>query len=439
MLPLRTDRLGFRFSSPETEADYRQWRTRSVLPFVRIGGVAAVLNWSIYLSVAYAVVPALFPSVLPGIAFIVIPTMLAAILLSYCRRLHAWVMPAAALANSAAGVVALWQISGLLDNPGLMTGTAIILAYFAFVIFRLPATLGLLTVAPYLGMVVFFLLSGWFDRRYALVDVAGCLAMLFISLMNGLLVCLVLEGVTRRSYSARRTIEDQRQALEQVSGVLRRYVPPAVVERVAVGDIASIEAPRRARVTVLFADIVGFTSLADRLDAESLAQMVNEYMAAMAEAVERHGGTLNEYAGDGMMALFGAPLDLSVEDQVLCAVTAARDIQSRMPELNERWQRLGIGEPFQIRIGINTGVVSVGSFGSEGRMTYTAIGLQTNIAARIQAQCQPGEILLSGSSWHAVKHVLPCEPRGELECRGVHFPVQVFSPAAVPSQAFGSA
>jgi class 3 adenylate cyclase len=82
-----------------------------------------------------------------------------------------------------------------------------------------------------------------------------------------------------------------------------------------------------------------------------------------------------------------------------------------------------------MRIGINTGVLSVGSFGAGGRVTYTAIGLQANVAARIQSHCEPGGILLSEASWHLVKHQIICEPRGEVICKGVNQPVKVHAPS----------
>lgn len=216
--------------------------------------------------------------------------------------------------------------------------------------------------------------------------------------------------------------------LEQSRKFIRRYIPPAVADQIIAGNTADIDVPARRRITVLFSDIVGFTDMADRLDAESLTQILNEYMAAMADIIEKHGGTLNEFSGDGMMALFGAPNQLEPKSQAMNALQAAHDMQNQLPTFNERWQALGIGEPLQIRIGINTGVLSVGSFGSEGRMTYTAIGLQTNIASRIQAHCAPGGILLSDASWHLVKDQIDCEPCGEVQCKGVHFPVKVYAP-----------
>ncbi|MGH8458952.1 MAG: adenylate/guanylate cyclase domain-containing protein, partial [Nevskiales bacterium] len=106
----------------------------------------------------------------------------------------------------------------------------------------------------------------------------------------------------------------------------------------------------------------------------------------------------------------------------------AQAMQARLPELNARWRKLGLGAALQIRVGINTGMVSVGSYGSEGRMTYTAIGLQTNIAARIQSHCEPGGILISDATWQLIHEAIECTPKGEVQCKGVHYPVAVYSP-----------
>ena len=151
----------------------------------------------------------------------------------------------------------------------------------------------------------------------------------------------------------------------------------------------------------------------------------------MADIVERHGGTVTEFAGDGLMALFGAPSEREPEDQVTGAIAAATEMQATLPVLNQRWFKIGLDHELQTRIGINTGVSSVGTFGSEGRGTYTAIGLQINIAARIQAECEPGSILLSQASWQLVKDTIACESRGETQVKGVHFPIKLYTPTLV--------
>ena len=220
--------------------------------------------------------------------------------------------------------------------------------------------------------------------------------------------------------------------IEQIEAgrrLIRRYVPSAVAARIDSGDDAAVGVPQRLRVTVLSSDVAGFTVMADRLDPESLSQIINEYVAVMSEVVEGQGGVVTEFAGDGLTAIFGAPEEAEPVDQVRQAVAAAKSMHQRLADLNEAWFHLGIEQPLRVRIGINTGVLSVGTFGSAGRGTYTAIGLQMNVAARIQAQCEPGSTLLSSSSWHLVKDEVHCESLGEVTVKGVHFPISVYAPS----------
>jgi class 3 adenylate cyclase len=243
-----------------------------------------------------------------------------------------------------------------------------------------------------------------------------------------LAMSLVTESSTRRRYADERALEHQQSLLAQSRELVRRYAPAAVVDRLEQGD-ATVVTAQRLRVTIFFADVVGFTETADRVDPEALAEIMDEYLGATAEVVERHGGTLSEFAGDGVMAIFGAPAAMAPADQVRSAVAAATELQRTLPRLSQRWYPLGIDKELQARIGINTGVVSVGTFGSAVRATYTGMGMQTNIAARVQSHCPPGSVLLSSTSWHLVKDEVPCEPRGEIDVKGVHYPIAVYEPA----------
>jgi class 3 adenylate cyclase len=230
----------------------------------------------------------------------------------------------------------------------------------------------------------------------------------FLFLLTAILFFLIVTGLTVAARQhAERTLQHSRE-------LIRRYVPPAVASRIIAGEEAEIDTPQRRRLTVFFSDIVGFTDVADRVEPEVITQVINEYLSAMSKIVDAHGGTLNEFSGDGIMALLGAPETMEPKKQVHQAVNMALAMQSKMEQLNEGWRKLGLGEKLQVRMGINTGILSVGSFGSQGRMTYTAIGLQTNVTARLQAQCQPGGILLSDSSWQLIR------------VKGLHFPVKAY-------------
>ncbi|HJR90673.1 MAG TPA: adenylate/guanylate cyclase domain-containing protein [Aeromicrobium sp.] len=253
-----------------------------------------------------------------------------------------------------------------------------------------------------------------------------------VVLLGGLLVVSTLSFFTerslRRQFASDRVIADQSARLAESQRLIRKYVPAAVAGSIESGTAEAIGAPRRLRVTAFSSDVAGFTQLADRLDPESLSQIINEYVASMTRIIEGSGGVVTEFAGDGLMAVFGAPNESHPEQQVASAVSAAGLMHGELERLNGGWFRLGVEEPLKVRIGINTGVLSVGTFGSEGRATYTAIGLQMNVAARIQAEAEPGTTLLSSTSWHLVKDSVRAEPLGQVMVKGVHYPISVYRP-----------
>ena len=113
----------------------------------------------------------------------------------------------------------------------------------------------------------------------------------------------------------------------------------------------------------------------------------------------------------------------------------ALEMNQRVAELEPNWRKFGARRPLRIRIGVNTGIASIGSFGSKRRMDYTAIGRQVNLAARLEAQCEPGNVLMSHSTYALVRDEVPCELKGEIRVKGIHHPVQVYSPSdpAVPA------
>jgi class 3 adenylate cyclase len=227
-------------------------------------------------------------------------------------------------------------------------------------------------------------------------DASLALAAIWIPLSTlavGPAMAIANERGLRERYVDERTIERQQALLEQSRALIRRYAPSSVVSRIELGD-TSVDAPQRRKITVFSSDVVGFTAMADRIDPEGLAHIINDYLGAVSDLVERHGGTVTEFAGDGVMAIFGAPDELDPADQVTAAVSAARELQTALSEWSHSWFEHGIVEELKARVGINTGVVSVGTFGSAIRATYTGIGLQMKIAARVQAQAEPGGILL---------------------------------------------
>jgi class 3 adenylate cyclase/FixJ family two-component response regulator len=200
---------------------------------------------------------------------------------------------------------------------------------------------------------------------------------------------------------------------------LRSFVPPQLAESLASGAIAE---RREAEVSVLFADIRGYSTIAERMSAAQIADILARQLGAMGEVVAAHGGSLDELLGDAVMAVFGAPEAMS--DHAERALRCAIAMQGRQRELNaEGWTadlpEIGIG------VGVNTGTVIAGTVGGGGRLKYTVVGDAVNVAARLQAEARAGEILASASTIAAADGVR-CESVGRRRVKGREEPVEVF-------------
>jgi len=170
------------------------------------------------------------------------------------------------------------------------------------------------------------------------------------------------------------------------------YTPKHLAEKI-LNSRSALEGERK-QVTVLFVDIVGSTARSERLDPEEAHAVMGRAIELMVEEVHRYEGTVNQFLGDGVMALFGAPI--AHEDHARRAVQAALAIRAALQPLDEELRSAGRAG-LQIRQGLNTGLVVVGSVGTDLRMDYTAVGDTTNVAARLQHAADPGSILISGN------------------------------------------
>ena len=198
------------------------------------------------------------------------------------------------------------------------------------------------------------------------------------------------------------------------------YTPRYLTEKI-LRSRGALEGERKL-VTVLFADIVDSSALAERSDPERLHQLVSQVLQLMAEGVHRYDGTVNQYLGDGLMALFGAPIAL--EDHVFRAVQAALTIQETIRGYSAKFQREQ-GVDVRLRIGLNTGPVVVGRIGDDLRMDYTAVGNTTHLAARLQALAEPGDILVTEDVHRLVAAQITSESLGPIEVKGQRAPVLV--------------
>ncbi|HEY4720811.1 MAG TPA: adenylate/guanylate cyclase domain-containing protein, partial [Anaerolineae bacterium] len=203
-------------------------------------------------------------------------------------------------------------------------------------------------------------------------------------------------------------------------GALQQSAPQALQDKIHLAS-ANIEGERKP-VTILFTDIVGSTSLAEKLDPEEWKEIVSGAHERVSEAVYRYEGTIAQLLGDGVLAFFGAPI--THEDDPIRAVHAGLDIQRSIEEYSQ--QLKGYVDNFQLRVGINTGTVVVGSVGSDMHMEYLAIGDAVNLAARLQSAAEPGHVLISEATERMVKAVFDLRALGEIVVKGKADPIRVF-------------
>ncbi len=203
-------------------------------------------------------------------------------------------------------------------------------------------------------------------------------------------------------------------------GALRQAAPQALQEKMRAASL-NIESERKP-VTILFTDIVGSTSLAERLDPEEWKEIVSGAHRRVGEAVYRYEGTIAQLLGDGVLAFFGAPI--THEDDPMRAVRAGLDIQRSIAEYTRELQ--GYVDNFRLRVGINTGTVVVGNVGDDLHMEYLAVGDAVNLAARMQSEARPGHVLISEATARLVRTAFELEALGEIGVKGKAEAVKAF-------------
>ena len=216
-------------------------------------------------------------------------------------------------------------------------------------------------------------------------------------------------------------VQDQLRQLERL-GRLKRFFSPQLAELIVSGDADDPLKTHRREITVVFLDLRGFTAFAESAEPEEVMAVLHEYHAAMGELILRHEGTLEHFAGDGMMIFFNDPLP--VENAAERAVRMALAMRERVKELRIKWRKLGYDLDFGV--GIAQGYATIGAIGFEGRWEYGAIGSVPNLAARLCGEAKPGEILIAQRLLATLDDLVEVEEKGELSLKGFHRPVAAY-------------
>ncbi len=221
-------------------------------------------------------------------------------------------------------------------------------------------------------------------------------------------------------------ISEKNKMLEGLSAKLSKYLSPQVFESIFSGKQEVRIASQRKKLTVFFSDIVGFTETTENLEAEELSNLLNHYLTEMSKIVLEHGGTIDKYVGDAIIAFFGDPETRGVKEDARTCVNMAIAMQRRMRELQSEWLEMGLEKPFEIRIGINTGFCTVGNFGGADRMDYTIIGNEVNLAARLESLAEVGGILMTHGTHSLVKDTIMAEECDTMTVKGFAKPVRTY-------------
>lgn len=237
------------------------------------------------------------------------------------------------------------------------------------------------------------------------------------------------EGATRGSAVALRRLRMLHQAIvdrEEQGESLSRLLPTGVAERVRAGG-QRIGETERLVVTVVMSDIRGYSGIAEHSDPSVLAAQLNEHRAAMNVAILGHGGTVMQFVGDAVMAVFGAPV--ACEEHAARAVEAAHDMHAAQAVIDIGWRERGLA-PFGLGIGISTGEVAAALLGSEDRLEYSVVGDAVNLAQRLQQWADVGETVISDETMAALDGALDAAPIEPALVKGRTQPVRAFRIAA---------
>ncbi len=270
-----------------------------------------------------------------------------------------------------------------------------------------------------LGVMMIYHLEGvrpFTEKQIALVETFADQAA--IAIENARLI----DDLNKLNQQLEQRVADQVGEIERMSR-LRRFLPPQVADLiVASGTEKQLESHRR-EITALFCDLRGFTGFSESSDPEDVMALLSEYHAAIGEIIIKYSGTLERYAGDGVMVIFNDPVP--VENPALQAVLMALEMRTAIGGLIEKWRDLGHDLGFGI--GIAHGFATLGTIGFEGRRDYAAIGTVSNVASRLCDEAKTGQILISPRVRQAIDKAVTVEPVGEFALKGLRRPLAAYN------------
>ena len=236
------------------------------------------------------------------------------------------------------------------------------------------------------------------------------------------------QEVVKLNQQLERRVADQVGEIERM-GKLRRFLSPQIADLIIASGMEKQLESHRREITALFCDLRGFTGFSENSDPEDVMSLLRDYHAAIGEIIIKYSGTLEHYAGDGVMVFFNDPIP--VPNPALQAVQTALDMRTAIGSLTEKWRRMG--HELGFGVGVAHGFATLGTIGFEGRFDYAAIGTVSNVASRLCDEAKPGQILISPRVMMAVEDAVIVEPVGDFTLKGIHRPMAAYNVLSVVS------
>ena len=223
--------------------------------------------------------------------------------------------------------------------------------------------------------------------------------------------------------AAKEEAEKQQQLLQKASDRLSKYLSPQICEQIF-SDIEFDTGTGRKKLTIFFSDIVNFTSITESMEAEELSGFLNFYLTNMCEIALKYGGTIDKFIGDSVMIFFGDPQSKGPEQDALACCNMGLEMLAFVEKNEELFkEQFNFPEKLEIRIGVHSGVCSVGNFGSDQRLDYTVIGRAVNVAARLEQAAPTNSILFSNSTKSLIGDTFQVSDSIEVKAKGIDRPI----------------
>ena len=278
-----------------------------------------------------------------------------------------------------------------------------------------------LIVAPILGLAVYYI-SAYLFFGFAIVFQPVSLELNLLSIFSFMLLTSI--GLYTQQRRTQLLIQKKQHYFNEMNryfklnNQLARYAPTQLWQSIMRGEVEAKVEYQRRKLTVFFSDIQGFTDLSEQLIPEDLAFLLNDYLKHMTDIAKQYGATVDKFMGDGILIFFGDPESRGIKEDALACIDMAVMMRQQMRILRERWIKMGYAS-LHIRMGVATGYCHVGNYGTIHRMSYTIVGRDVNLAARLQAAADVDQILISEETFDLVKDQFLCIKNKPLKLKGI--------------------